>query len=78
MSNALAATATMISTNGTVTLALTSGERYTTKDSNGFLGRLDRKLGNDGWKRSGYRLNEGVMTASATRTQQNADFVASR
>ena len=76
MSNATEATGKMTSTDGVVTLALSSGEVYTTKDSNGFLGRLDRLMGKDGWRRNGYRTVEGAMVTSFLRTQLLADFVA--
>ena len=78
MSNATAATAVMRSSHGIVTLALTSGERYTTPDGDNFVARLDRQIGDDGWKRSGYNFRNGAMTAELTRTQLLADHVASK
>jgi hypothetical protein len=72
------ATAKMTTTNGVVTLELSTGETYTTKDSNGFLGRLDRKIGADGWTRAGYRTVDGVMITTFARTRLLADFVAAR
>lgn len=78
MSNATAATATLASSNGKATLTLTTGESYTTKDGNRVLATLDRKIGQDGWKREGFRMIEGTMTAELTRTKLLADFVAAR
>lgn len=78
MSNATEATATATTANGIVTLTLSTGETYTTKDSNGFLGRLDRKIAEDGWRRNGYRTIDGVMVTEFARSQKMADYIASR
>jgi hypothetical protein len=78
MSNATEATATATTANGIVTLTLSTGETYTTKDSNGFLGRLDRKIANDGWRRNGYRTIDGVMVTTFARSQKMADYIATR
>ena len=78
MSNALAATATLTANNGIVTMTLTTGETYTAKDGSRHISTLDRKIGNDGWKRSGYRVINGAMTAELTRSKLLADYVATR
>lgn len=78
MNNALEATATLSSNNGTVTMTLSTGETYTAKDGSRHISTLDRKIGNDGWKRSGYRITDGAMTANLTRSKLLADYVASR
>jgi hypothetical protein len=78
MSNATEATATATTANGIVTLTLSTGETYTTKDSNGFLGRLDRKIANDGWRRNGYRTIDGAMVTTFARSQKMADYIATR
>lgn len=75
---ALEATGTLACNNGIVTLTLTSGETYTAKDGSRHISTLDRKMGNDGWKRSGYRIVDGAMTANLTRSKILADYVASR
>lgn len=80
MSNATEATGQLTPNEaaGTVTLTLSSGETYTTKNSNGFLGRLDRMMAKDGWRRNGYRTVDGALTTSFARAQHLADFVAQR
>lgn len=80
MSNATEATGqlTAAEDGSKVTLTLSSGDSYTTKNSNGFLGRLDRMMGKDGWRRNGYRTVDGALTTSFARPQHLADYVAQR
>jgi hypothetical protein len=78
MSNATAAAGTMKARAGIVTLELTTGDTYTTKDGGNFVARLDRLMGADGWRRGGYRYEGGAMVANLTRTKLLADHVATR
>lgn len=68
MSNATTATGTLTEAAGKVTLTLSSGDVFTTKDGNGFLGRLDRAMAAKGWRRNGYRVVGGIMTTEFARS----------
>lgn len=61
-------TGTLTSSNGIATLTLGTGETYTTKDTNGFIKRLDTKMTKDGWRRGGYDAQDGAMVATIKRS----------